>query len=204
MEKLEVVMKQEPEVWPYLVTLTVKDGQDLLERFKHLKAGIEKMTELRREAERGRRPQIEMNKALGGVSSYEIKRGGNSGEWHPHYHATWLCKEQPFKTRLSEEWKEITGDSFIIDVKPFSEEQGIFTAFLEVFSYALKFSTLTLEDNFEAYRFLSRKKFINSFGILRGVEIPEALEDEPLEDLPFVELLFRFMSGSGYNFVPGK
>lgn len=201
MEKLQFVMNQDPEVWPYLVTLTVKDGPDLQERFNHLKTGIEKMTELRKEAARDRRQQLEMNKALGGVSSYEIKKGKNSEEWHPHYHATWLCKEQPYETKLSQEWEEITGDSFIVDVKPFSEEQGIFTAFLEVFSYALKFSTLTLEDNFEAFLALHRKRFINSFGILRGVEIPEALEDEPLENLPFVELLFKYVYGSGYHFL---
>lgn len=201
LEKLQFVMNQDPEVWPYLVTLTVKDGPDLQERFHHLKTGIEKMTELRKEAARDRRQQLEMNKALGGVSSYEIKKGKNSEEWHPHYHATWLCKEQPYETKLSQEWEEITGDSFIVDVKPFSEEQGIFTAFLEVFSYALKFSTLTLEDNFEAFLALHRKRFINSFGILRGVEIPEALEDEPLENLPFVELLFKYVYGSGYHFL---
>ena len=201
MEKLEIVRNDNPGLWPYLVTLTVKDGPDLVERFQQLKLSVEAMNRKRQEADRGRRAPIEMNKALGGVSSYEIKKGANSGLWHPHYHATWLCKEQPYETRLSKEWEEITGDSFIVDVKPFSEEQGIYEGFLEVFAYALKFSTLSLEDNYEAFLKLSRKRFINSFGVLRGVEIPEALEDEQLEDLPYVELLFKYVSGSGYNFL---
>jgi hypothetical protein len=201
MEKLEIVLNDNPGLWPYLVTLTVKDGPDLLERFQHLKLGIEAMNRKRQEADRGRRSPIEMNKALGGVSSYEIKKGKNSEEWHPHYHATWLCEEQPYETRLSEEWKEITGDSFIVDVKPFTIEQGLYTAFLEVFAYALKFSTLSLEDNYEAFLKLTKKRFINSFGVLRGVEIPETLEDESIEDQPFVELLFKYVIGSGYNYI---
>lgn len=203
MKKLEQVLKENPGLWPYLVTLTVKDGPDLLERFKHLKHGIDHMTVIRKEAARGRRPSIEMNKAIGGVSSYEIKRGKNSGEWHPHYHATWLCEEQPYETKLSEEWKDILGDSFIVDVKPFTEGQGVITGFLEVFAYALKFSTLTLEDNLEAFLKLNGKRFITQFGVLRGVEIPEDLEDEPLENLPYVELLFKYMKGTGYNYMPG-
>ena len=204
MEKLEVVMKENPDVWPYLVTLTVKNGPDLMERFNHLKHSVEAMNRKRQEADRGRRSAIEMNKALGGVASYEIKKGETSQEWHPHYHGTWLCKEQPYETNLSQDWEEITGDSFVVDVKPFSKEQGLETGFLEVFAYALKFSTLTLEDNFEAFLKLNRQRFINSFGILRGVEIPEELADEQLEDLPFVELLFQYVLGSGYNFMPGK
>lgn len=204
MERLQIVQSTTPGITPYLVTITVKDGPDLQERFLHLKHGIEKMTEQRKEAERDRRPPLEMNKALGGVSSYEVKKGENSQEWHPHYHGTWLCKERPYETALSQEWKEITGDSYIVDVKPFHNDQDAVIGFLEVFSYAMKFSTLTLEDNLEAYLTLHRKRFINSFGIFRGVQVPELLEDEPLENLPFVELLFQYVKGSGYSFIPPK
>jgi hypothetical protein len=203
-EKLNVVLEDDPGLWPYLVTLTVKDGPDLMERFNHLKFSVMKMTELRKEAGRDRRGLLEMNKALGGVSSYEVKKGKNSEEWHPHYHATWLCKEQPYETKLSEEWEEITGDSFIVDVKPFDSGQDIIKGFLEVFAYSLKLSTLTLEDNWEAFQKLQRTRFINSFGVFRGVQVPEALEDEPIENEPFIELLYRYVHGSGYNFMPGK
>lgn len=201
-EKTEIVLNDNPGLKPYLIGLTVKDGPDLDERFNHLKRAHEAMNRLRQEADRGRRQFIEMNKAKGGVSSYEIKRGKNSNEWHPHLHSTWLCDEKPYETRLSEEWEKITGDSFIVDVKPFREEQDMGTAFLEVFAYQLKFSTMELGDNLEAFKLFHGKRFINSFGLLRGVIVPEDLNDDPLEDEPFVDLFFRYISGSGYNFEP--
>jgi hypothetical protein len=40
---------------------------------------------------------------------------------------------------------------------------------------------------------------MDSFGILRGVEIPEELTDEPLDGLPYVELFYKYLSGAGYS-----
>lgn len=205
LERFNTVRLSNSGLRPYLVTLTVKDGPDLCERFLHLKASIQKMTEVRKEASRMRRPLIEMNKAQGGVSSYEIKVGKNSGEWHPHYHAVWICEDQPYETRLSDDWKGITKDSFIVDVKPFDEEKNMVTGFLEVFSYALKFSGLDLENNLKAFQILKGKRMISSFGLLHGVQVPEDLTDEPLEGLPFIELLYRYMNdSSSYHKAPSS
>ena len=42
---------------------------------------------------------------------------------------------------------------------------------------------------------------INSFGVLRGVEVPEDLTDDDLEeDLPYMLMLYNYRKGSGYNF----
>ena len=40
---------------------------------------------------------------------------------------------------LSREWHEITGDSFIVDVRPISQDDPV-SGFIEVFKYAVKFS----------------------------------------------------------------
>lgn len=202
-EKTETVLHDNPVLKPYLVSLTVQNGPDLVERFNHLKHSHEAMNRQRQEADRGRRAPIEMSKAKGGVISYEVKKGRNSDEWHPHLHGTWLCDEQPYETRLSKEWESITGDSIIVDVQPFHDDQDPGNAFLEVFAYGLKFSTLDLKDNLEAFRLLHGKRFINSFGLLRGVKEPENLNDDPIQDAPYVDLFFRYIAGSGYNFVPG-
>ena len=41
------------------------------------------------------------------------------------------------------------------------------------------------------------KRLINSFGALRGVEVPEELTDD---DLPYMLMLYTYRKGSGYNF----
>lgn len=202
--RLLEILKERPFLRPYLVTFTVKDGPDLLERFNHLKRCYQIMNENRKAANHGRRPPVEMNKAAGGVYTYEIKRGKNSGEWHVHIHSVWLCEERPLAMRLSEDWREVTGDSFIVDVTPFDDEKDFALGFLEVFAYTLKFSTMTIEDQVYAASLFRGKRLLNSFGVFRGVEIPEELTDEPIENLPFVELLYRFIVGSGYNLIPKK
>ena len=90
--------------------------------------------------------------------------------------------------QLSREWEALTGDSFIVDVRPM---YGEIDGFLETFKYALKFSDLELSDNLHAYKTLKGKRLINSFGALRGVEVPEELTDDDLDDdLPYMLMLY--------------
>lgn len=73
---------------------------------------------------------------------------------------------------------------------------------MEVCKYALKFSDLEPADNWHAYEVMGGQRLIDSHGLMRGVEIPDSLTDEPLDDLPYVELLYRYMVGIGYTFTP--
>lgn len=196
-QRLEVVFQENPKLRAFMVTLTVKDGESLSERFAHLRAALKKYTEQRRNAFKGQRA-VEYAKAFGGVHSIEIKRGKNSGLWHPHVHMIWLCEEIPNASQLSREWLEITGDSYIVDVREFYGE-SVVDGFLEVFKYALKFSDMPLADNWEAYQLLKEKRLVDSFGLLRGVKVPEELTDDDIDE-DFVYMLYYFARNSGYNF----
>lgn len=203
MAKLQTVQAENPGLQAYMVTVTVKDGPDLFERFQHLRGAMKRMTQARRDYLKApdKRPHVEFAKALGGVHSIEAKRGENSGLWHPHAHMVWLCHEAPDAGKLSQEWHQLTGDSFIVDVRPF-HQQDIASGFAEVFKYALKFSELPLEDNWEAFQILSNKRLVDSFGCLRGVEVSEDFTDEPIGDeLPYIEMIYCFMNGAkaGYS-----
>jgi hypothetical protein len=197
MDRLQVILAENPNLKPYLVTLTVKDGEDLGERFKHLARSVQ----LLHKARVTPRMYSEACKADGAVWSYEFKRGKNSGQWHPHVHAVWLCETPPDQEALSAQWKAITGDSHIVDIRPFHEGQDVVEGFLEVFKYAVKFSDLPLDDNWHGYQTLAGKRLIASFGVFRGVEVPEELTDEGLDDLPYVELMYKFVYGVGYSFA---
>ncbi|HEY9758855.1 MAG TPA: protein rep [Oculatellaceae cyanobacterium] len=200
MEKYEVVQCESSGLKAYLVTFTVLNGSDLAERFNHLQDSLKLLYAQRRKAASGcsnRNKPNEANKALGGVGSFEVKRGKCSGGWHPHAHFIWLCEQEPDVLQLQREWLHITGDSFMVDVTPFRDAEGVSGGFLEVFKYALKFSSMTLSDNWEAYTVLQRRRLVSSFGNFRGVEIPERLTDEiSYDDLPFIELVFRYLNGS--------
>ena len=116
-DKVAVVKAENPDLQLYFVTLTVKDGESLQERFNHLVKAERRYKRQRRNAEAGQK-FVEYAKAQGGVCSVEFKRGQNSGQWHPHMHMIWLCSEAPDAHQLSREWEALTGDSFIVDVRP--------------------------------------------------------------------------------------
>lgn len=201
MERVNLIAEEQGGFMSYLVTLTVKDGPDLEERYRHLHESYRAMRETRKNALKRLRSPIEMNKAMGGVASYEFKRGSGSGMWHPHIHAVWLCKEEPLQEKLAREWQEITGDSYIVDVTPFHDDPV--SGFLEVFRYALKFSDMEIPDNFQAAQVLKSRRLVAAFGCLYGVKVPEQLEDDPIEDLPYVDRLYLYhVRARAYNFVP--
>ena len=86
-DRFEIIRASDSEIKAYLVTLTTKNGPDLSERFNHLSRSKKKYHEKRRDSLKGKRSNLEINKALGGVSSYEVKIGEGSGEWHVHDHS---------------------------------------------------------------------------------------------------------------------
>jgi len=198
--RLQVVLAENSGLQASLVTLTVKNGADLGERHRHLVSAFRDMQQARRSYLRGKGPYVEMAKILGSVGSYEYKRGSGSGEHHPHIHMVALHREPLHSSQFSADWLKHTRDSFIVDVTPFDDDDSYLNGFLEVFKYALKFSDMPLADNWEGYRTLSGKRLVFSFGLFYGVDVPEELTDEELNDEPFVELLYRFMRGSGYSF----
>lgn len=184
------LVEENPSLKPYLVTLTVKNGPDLLERFNHIKSCFKAYQNQRQNFLKGNRSLVEFAKASSAVWSYENKRGNGSGLWHPHSHGLWLCEEPPDELRIRNEWAALTGDSFVVDCRPVTSEGG----FIEVFKYALKFSDLPLEDNLEAYEVLSGKKLLGSCGGFRGLPEPEKLIDEELDYLPYLDLFFKYLN----------
>ncbi len=198
LQRYEAVMAEHPHLRPFLVTVTVKNGPDLAERLKHLRGALRRMSQARRDHLKApaKNRRVEFAASMGGFHSIE---GTNKGKgWHPHAHMIWLCGSEPDQKALSAEWHAWTGDSFIVDVRPLHDPVE---GFLEVCKYALKFSDLSEADNWHAYQVMSGQRLIDSHGLMRGVEIPEDLLDDPLEDLPYIDLLYRYLGEAGYGFV---
>lgn len=189
----EVIQQERPELRPYLVTLTVKNGDDLEERQTHLTRSLRRLLDRRRYFNAGTRgaPWTELCKAQGAVYTLELTNKGNG--WHPHCHMIVLGASQIDQQALSAEWHSITGDSMVVDVRPIVGDPS--EGFMEVFKYAVKFSDLSLEDNWQAARILKGKRLLNSFGLFRGVQVPESLLDEPLDGLPYFDRFYRFFGG---------
>lgn len=198
MSKVLQVLGENPNLKIYFVTFTVRDGPDLEERFNHLRKARQRMTVNRRlYLSNPNRKKNESCKAVGGISSIEIKRGSGSGLWHPHIHEIWLCEEEPDMFKLRDEWFDLTGDSFMVDVE---EGYGdLVQQFSELFKYALKFSDMSLEDNWHAYWFCRGKNLMNSFGVLRGIKEDDELTDKELKYLPYILRVYKHVGGQSFD-----
>lgn len=204
LKRFEIIKAENPTLKLSMLTLTVKNGDDLGERFNHLKKSVSVMLERRRKALKGQRGyHSEFAKIAGLVGSIEITKDGaldgSASGWHPHAHIMVLHEERFDYVALKGEWLKITGDSHVLNLTPAKHPNDPAQDFLEVFKYALKFADLTTVQNLEAYRVMNGKNLLFSAGLFRGVEIPESMLDEELDDLPYVELFYRYLPGSGYN-----
>lgn len=193
--KVEQVINENRSLIPALVTFTVKNGPNLQERFNHLRRAHRALNQARRNAFKGQK-HTEWSKVAGGITSYEFTKK-DEGDWHPHIHALVMLDDFIDQKALSQEWEEITGDSFILDIRRIRGNANaggldIASGLLEVCKYALKFHDMTLPDTWHAYQTLRTRRLVDSFGILRGVELPENLLDDPLEGLPFIERHYRY------------
>jgi len=195
------IMSLNPLLKLSLLTLTVKNGDDLTERFNHIQKSLKTVLERRKHTVLGMRGHhSEFGKILGLVGSYEVTKGNG---WHPHAHLLILHSERLDYQVLKDEWLDITGDSHVLRVDAAFHPDEPERDFLEVFKYAVKFSDLSPDQNFEVYEVLKGRRLLFSAGLFYGVEVPKTLNDDldDLDGLPFISKLYQYFLESGYNLV---
>lgn len=207
-QRFEIIRTENPGLKLSMLTLTIKNGPDLMERFNHLRKSLKIALERRRKSRAGARGwHSEFSKIAGLVGSIEITKDGaldgSASGWHPHAHIMVLHDERFDFVALQAEWLKITGDSHVLNVAAAKHPGDPAQDFLEVFKYALKFADLTPEQNIEAYEVLQGHRLLFSAGLFWGVKVPKIMTDEPLDSLPYIDLLYKYLPGSGYNiFIP--
>lgn len=196
-KRVDQLLKENKKLKPVLITLTVKNGTDLKERFEHLTNSFKTLLSRRRDYLKKGRGFNQFCKIEGAFYSSEYTYNPKTKEWHPHIHIFGLIEQWIDQEELQETWHEITGDSYIVDVRRVNKEKGLgYTKGVsEVFKYALKFSHLSVENTWEAFKILKGKRLTGSFGLLHGVKLPENLADDvsSTDDLPYLEMLYKFV-----------
>lgn len=214
-EKIDHVT-QGQEYDTVLITLTIKNGSDLAERYNHLQGSVKKLLQKRR-ASLIKRPKTDtpFKHVLGAIYSYEVTISQDD-QFHPHLHMVALVKKGTFEFKektikgksiqvppdlwagLVRDWTEITGDSFIVDVRLVQNKEEQVSALVETFKYALKFSEMAVETQVHCYTILKGRHMIGSLGALFGVKMPDNLNDELLPgEEKYVDLVYQY---SGVNF----
>ena len=194
LKRYRYIMQQRPYLMPFLITFTVKNGPDLKERFEHIQKSFQRLQGDRRRylSNPRKHPFTQLAKVKAGAGGYEDTYNLRTDEHHVHIHLIALCDDIPAHKPLCDEWKEITGDSFITDIRPFDDINNLETAFMEVFKYVLKFSTMPLDVNYHAAQVLARKRLLISFGYFHGTKVSEELADDLL-DMEHVDYYFQWL-----------
>lgn len=213
-ERIDQVLAENRKLKPVLITFTVKNGEDLTERFNHLMDAFKTLLQRRRDYLKKNWGFNEFCKISGAMYSYENTYNEKTNEWHPHLHMFALLDDWIDQEKLSQTWFDLTGDSFVVDVRRVkkSKEQGYAKAAAEVCKYALKFGDLSVQRTWDAFLVLKGRRLSGAFGSLWGVKIPEVLIDDMPDDndLQYLEMLYKFVFGKGkksksyYNLVAVK
>lgn len=151
-----------------LVTFTVKNGPDLVERFQHLTRSLRLMLE---HVRRGRASEFAC--FVGGAYGIEVKRGSGAGLWHPHCHMVALVPAGhyfDFKA-CKAEWLRWTGDSDVLNITPMVRDASgsLSQSLKEVFKYTTSFKPgdLSAQDRFFIHAAMRGRRLFGNFGALR-------------------------------------
>jgi hypothetical protein len=220
--KIQQAVKAQPDLVPYLWTATIKDEPKCGPMFRKLERLLQKVFQIRRDSRAGKRVPSVFCNLEGGIVSFECKRGKGSGLWHVHFHAIVLAPAGLHQHFFRGAWSQMVGYHAQTDLQPFrcqsrmlsdpgsaETEAALAQDAQEVFKYAVKFSDMTPEDNFEAFRELRGKRLIRGFGCLHKLQFADDDVLDSVDDLasePYLELFFNLVpsSAGGRRYVNTK
>ena len=138
----------------------------------------------------GKRRHVNRGPVVGGATTlettYNCDISSKSYEtWHPHLHSLLICSRYLSQAELANKWLEITGDSYIVDIRQVKKyrarevswkdewvenDRELVAAVAETCKYLAKFSSLPIYEGhkiIEVAMALRNVRCLNSFGVLR-------------------------------------
>lgn len=188
----------------WFATFTVANGPCLAERFRHLMASYQKLVW---RIKQGQQRNQELGKIKGGIAHAEVKRGSGSGEWHPHIHAVFCLSDHLHYKAVHAAWKAVSGGCNCY-LRPLHSDkargkpdyrEALAKDLCEVLKYPMKFNEIAPRDIWQAAVVLRGKRFLRTFGCIRGLKIRADLLDEPLdwESLAYIDRVYRYACERG-------
>lgn len=173
------------------LTLTLRDDNDGLEVL---------VAKIVRCFSRLRARKLWKETTEGGCSFVEIKRSSKADRWNVHIHAIVEGKFIPH-AELSKAWKQITGTSFVVDIRAVKNPEH---AARYVTKYASKPMDPSVTKHTEhlttAVKALTGRRLCTTFGTWRSLKLTAEPDDEAWEIVaPLPEILSRAAAGDAFS-----
>ena len=117
LERIHELMDQKRGLKPVLITLTVKNGEDLEERLNTLHCHLGSFYSVTGTIRKKGWGFNQFCKIDGAFYTTEYTYNEKTKQWHPHIHIFALLNEWIDQEELAETWHDITLDSYIVDIR---------------------------------------------------------------------------------------
>lgn len=166
--------------FPKMITLTLQHSDDPLQL---------QITKLYDCFRRLRRRAYFQRLITGGVWFFQLKFNSTSEQWHPHIHCLVAGKFLPH-ARLKALWLEITGDSYVVDIRPVKDLENAST---EVARYATSPADITsvdLQRALEIFYATKNRRICGSWGSAKGTTLAPTPQDTGEEWVKVADFYF--------------
>lgn len=167
---LRVILKSRPKMTTRFITLTLRHSDaPLKEQIKRLYRCYKNL----------RKTKLWKSSQKGGAATLEVKWSPFAKKWHPHLH---IISEGSYIStyELSSAWKDITGDSHVVDVRMISADKDV--AFY-VGKYVTKGTNAEVwDDPAVAAEWVAAVKGVRmcaTFGTWRGLKLLAREKEKP-------------------------
>jgi hypothetical protein len=146
---------------PRFLTLTLRHNENSLR---------EQITFLQRSFSVLRTRAFWKRNVTGGIWFLQVKRGKNSGLWHPHLHIL-LDGNYLEQGELSELWDQVTFGSPVIDIRRINDVAAAASYVSRYTARPAKLSEMPIDDCAEVIEALFRKRLCGTFGTAKTVTL---------------------------------
>lgn len=128
----------------------------------------------------------------GGIWFLQIKRGKNSGCWHPHLHIL-LDGESMMQSRLSQLWEQVTFGSPVIDIRKVNDVERVAKYVARYCARPAMLKDMPLLDRIEVIESLFRKRLCGTFGTGKTVTLtpPKVEANGEWQDVGYYDEVVR-------------
>lgn len=166
--------------YPKMITLTLKHTDDPLQ------LQINKLYDCFRKL---RRRAYFQRLITGGVWFFQLKFNQGTGQWHPHIHCLVAGQFLP-QNRLKTLWHEITGDSYVVDIRPVKDLENASTEVARYATSPADVTAVSLQRALDIFYATKGRRICGSWGSAKGTTLAPTPQDDGDEWIKIADFFF--------------